>query len=323
MNSIIKTTNLSRNYQIPTKQSWWQLAWRPKFTQLEAVKKINLEINEGESVALLGPNGAGKTTTLKMMTGLLHPTEGQVEVLGYKPTDRKEEFLKQIAMVMGNKNSLSWDLSSIHGYRLYENIYELDHKKMEAKVKKLAKILDVTNCLDRPVRKLSLGQRLKVELIGALLHNPKILFLDEPTLGLDIISKRKLRQFIKKVNKEEGVTVILTSHDMADVEQVVDRVIVINNGKLIFDDSIKSLMKKYQNFKYVDFRFEKKVDRKHLEKYGQIINVAEDGQLYTLELPQAGFGKKVSEISSKFEVDDIDIKHVPLEEIIEDLFKKK
>ena len=295
---------------------------RPKYDQLEAVVSLDLEICEGESVALLGPNGAGKTTTLKMMSGLLHPSSGEVEVLGYKPTDRKEEFLKQIAMVMGNKNSLSWDLSSMSGYRLFENIYELDHKKTIKKVEKLAEILEVTNCLDRPVRKLSLGQRLKVELIGALLHNPKILFLDEPTLGLDIIAKRKLRQFIRKINREEGVTVILTSHDMADVEQVVDRVLVINRGKLIFDDSISNLTKKYQNFKYVDFRFEKRVDSKKLNKFGQVINTDEDGHMFGIKIPVAGFGKKISEISSLFEVNDIDIKQVPLEEIIEDLFKK-
>jgi len=219
----------------------------PKNRDVVAVDRISLKIKKGESVALLGPNGAGKTTTLKMLTGLLYPSSGKVEVLGYTPTDRKYSFLSQIALVMGNKSGLSWDLSAYQSFKLFQSIYRLEKKEMEDTVEELAFLLEVKDSLDVPVRKLSLGQRLKMELIGAILHQPKLLFLDEPTIGLDVIAKRKIRVFLRRLHEEKGTTILLTSHEMADIEKVCNRVVVINKGKLVLDSSLIKLNRQYKN----------------------------------------------------------------------------
>jgi ABC-2 type transport system ATP-binding protein len=319
--TIIKAEKLTRVYDIPVKQGWMRSIFWPKYSQLTAVDGVSFEINKGESVALLGPNGAGKTTTLKMMTGLLHPSEGKIEVLGFKPYERDYSFLRQIALVMGNKNGLSWDLSSRHGFELYQTIYDLNKEEINKTIEELAEILEVSQVLDRPVRKLSLGQRLKVELIGSILHNPKILFLDEPTLGLDIMAKRSIREFLKRSNQTKGTTLILTSHDMADIEKVSERVMVINQGKMVFDGSMEKLLGRYKGKKYVTFVFSKEVKKEEMEKYGDIIEAK--GYSYTLEIETKKQAGTIAEVSERYVVDDIDIIHVPLEEIIADLFGTK
>ena len=197
----------------------------PGFDNVAAVNEISLSIERGESVALLGPNGAGKTTTLKMLTGLMVPTSGKIDILGFSPFDRDFEFLHKIALVMGNKSGLSWDLSANQSFSLLKTIYNLSEEAVRISIGELSEILEVDKYLDRPVRKLSLGQRLKLELIAAMIHRPEILFLDEPTIGLDVVAKKNIRDFLKKTNKENSSTIILTSHDMDDIENVCERVI--------------------------------------------------------------------------------------------------
>ncbi len=320
MEKIIKVNELIKVYEVPVKQSFWKSIFWSKNKDLVAVDKINIEIEEGESVALLGPNGAGKTTTLKMLTGLLYPTGGQIEVLEYRPTDRKREFLKQIALVMGNKNSLSWDLPARASFELFKDIYEIKQKDFERRLLELSELLEVTDFLDTPVRKLSLGQRLKMELIGAILHRPKLLFLDEPTIGLDVVSKRKIRNFLRNLNKTEKTTIILTSHEMADIETVSDRVMVINGGVKVFDDSLEKLLHNYQDKKYLTVTFDKPVKRVDLEKMGKVLSKKE--LVATLEISKKNQGKVMAELTEKYEVDDIDVRSVPLDEIVEDLFGK-
>jgi len=320
MEKIIEVKNLTKVYKIPVKQSFWKSIFFAKNKPLVAVENLNFEICEGESVAFLGPNGAGKTTTLKMLTGLLFPSDGELKVLGFVPTERQRKFLMQIALVMGNKNSLSWDLPSRQSFELFKTIYEIGDKDFENRLLELASLLDAEEFLDTPVRKLSLGQRLKMELIGAILHRPKLLFLDEPTIGLDVVSKRKVRNFLRYLNKEEGTTIVLTSHEMADIEMVSDRVIVINSGEKVFDDDLEKLLHNYKDRKYLTVTFFEPVKSSELKHLGKIISKKELS--VTLEVTKKSQGKVMAELTEKYNVDDIDIRSVPLDEIMEDLFSK-
>lgn len=320
MEKIIEVNNLTKIYEVPIKQSFWKSIFWTKNKPLVAVDKISFEIEEGESVALLGPNGAGKTTTLKMLSGLLYPSSGEVGVLGFIPTERDRKFLKQIALVMGNKNSLSWDLSARQSFELFKSIYEIKESDYQKRLVELTELLDATEFLDTPVRKLSLGQRLKMELVGAILHRPKLLFLDEPTIGLDVVSKRKIRNFLRHLHKEEGTTIILTSHEMADIEMVSDRVVVVNQGKIVFDDKLEKLLHNYADKKYLTVTFNNPVESSKLKGLGKIISKKELS--VTLEISKKSQGKVMAELTEKYEVDDIDVRSVPLDEIMEDLFEK-
>lgn len=320
MGKIVIVKNLTKIYEVPIKQSFWKSIFWTKNKLLVAVDKISFEIEEGQSVALLGPNGAGKTTTLKMLSGLLYPSSGEVKVLGFVPTDRDRRFLKQIALVMGNKNSLSWDLSARQSFELFRSIYEISETDFKKRLVELTELLDATEFLDTPVRKLSLGQRLKMELVGAILHRPKLLFLDEPTIGLDVVSKRKIRNFLRHLHKEEGTTIILTSHEMADIEMVSDRVVVVNRGKIVFDDRLEKLLHNYADKKYLTVTFNNPVESAKLKGLGKIISKKELS--VTLEISKKSQGKVMAELTEKYEVDDIDVRSVPLDEIMEDLFEK-
>ena len=318
MSPLITVNNLTKVYKVPVKQNLLRSLFIPKNIPHVAVENINLSINEGEAVAFLGPNGAGKTTTLKMLTGLLYPDGGSVRVMGYTPTQRQTDFLKSIALVMGNKTGLSWDLSANQNYQLYVSMYCLDRNIARDNILGLSNLLSVSAQLDIPVRKLSLGQRMKLELIGAILHRPKILFLDEPTLGLDVVAKRKIRQFLRDINRTDNTTIILTSHDMEDIEKVCDRVIIINRGKIIYDGSRESLSTRYKNKKYLTVTFERKIDPDLLGKFGHIIESKELS--YVLEVEAKKFPQIMASLSADFPVDDIDIRSVPLDEIMEDMF---
>lgn len=320
MEKIIEVKDLTKVYQVPVKQSFWKSIFWAKNKPLVAVNKIDLVIEEGESVALLGPNGAGKTTTLKMLTGLLYPSGGEISVLGYEPTKRDRKFLMQIALVMGNKSGMSWDLSARQSFGLFKSIYQISDKDFEKRLDELLELLDAKEFLDTPIRKLSLGQRLKMELVGAILHRPKLLFLDEPTIGLDVVSKRKIRNFLRYLHKEEKTTIILTSHEMADIEMVSDRVIVINSGEVVFDNTLEKLLHNYQDKKYLTVTFFSPVPSTELKKLGKIMSKKELS--VTLEISKKNQGKVMAELSEKYEVDDIDVRSVPLDEVMEDLFDR-
>ncbi|MEK7623660.1 MAG: ABC transporter ATP-binding protein, partial [Patescibacteria group bacterium] len=246
---IISVNNLSKTYEYYKKQpgllnSLKSLFHREKlFTK--AVKDVSFTIDEGEFVGFLGPNGAGKTTTLKMLSGIIYPTTGTASVLGYTPWKRQPVFQKQFALVMGQKNQLWWDLPAMESFLLNKEIYEVPEKQFRATLDELTELLDIGKLLDIPVRKLSLGERMKCELVAALLHSPKVLFLDEPTIGLDVVSQHNIRQFLKTYNKEKKTTIILTSHYMEDVEALCERVVIINHGALMYDGSLQQLLDKY------------------------------------------------------------------------------
>ncbi len=299
--------------------------WNRKYEQVKAVDEISFTINPGELVGFIGQNGAGKTTTLKMLSGLLYPTSGKVEVLGFNPWDRKPAFQKQFALVMGQKNQLWWDLPAIETFLLNKAIYEIPKKQFQETLDTLVDLLDVRDVLKVQVRKLSLGQRMKCELIAALLHNPKVLFLDEPTIGLDVVMQKTLRDFIKAYNKEFGATIILTSHYMGDVKELCERAIIIDHGHKVFDGKLQSIINKYARNKILSLVFSKSVSKTNLKPFGQIKEFDQDGTSLTATLlvPRQKAAKLAAQMLEKLPIQDVTIEEPPIEAIIRDVFEKQ
>lgn len=323
--SIISVKNLTKVYTLQKKEPGFRGTLKGIFAretvEKMAVDHVSFEISKGEIVGFLGPNGAGKTTTLKMLSGILLPTSGEAEVLGFTPWKREPAYQKQFALVMGQKNQLVWDLPAADSLRLQAAVYEVPEKKYKERVQELANVLEVQSLMNVQIRRLSLGERMKMELIASLLHNPKILFLDEPTIGLDIVSQQKVRQFILEWNKREGTTIILTSHYLEDVKALCERVIIINRGQKVFDDSLVSLAKMYGDKKLLKLSYEGKVFKKDFEKYGAV-NVFEDGYV-ELEVERNKTAEAMGDILNKYTVSDVDINEVAVDEVIRDIYQSK
>ncbi len=293
------------------------LVYRKKL-YAEAVKKINLNIQPGELIGFLGPNGAGKTTTLKMLSGIIHPTSGSASVLGYTPWQRQADFQKQFALVMGQKNQLWWDLPAMESFLLNKAIYEITDSAFSATLQELATILDINDILHIPVRKLSLGQRMKCELTGALLHSPQVLFLDEPTIGLDVVSQKNIREFLKKYNRQKNITIILTSHYMEDVEALCERVVIINHGSLIYDGALASLLTTYANQKILEVTFTLPIPETDLSAFGRIQEYAPSRVV--LEVPTEKSKDVAITLLRDFPVDDILINEIAVDEVVRNIF---
>ncbi|WP_075882759.1 ABC transporter ATP-binding protein [Candidatus Protochlamydia sp. W-9] len=257
---MIEIKDVSKNYTIFKRRSGlintFKSLFKRDYETVFAVKKISFYINKGEFVGFIGPNGAGKTTTLKMLSGILHPTKGEILVNGFIPYDRKPEFLKNIAFITARKNNLWWDIPAIDSFLINKVIYEIDDSLFKKRVKELSNMLDVENLLDVPVRNLSLGERMKLEIIMSLLHNPKLIFLDEPTIGLDFISRQKIRKFLINYQTINQATIILTSHYFEDIIDLCKRIIIIKDGELILDESLSNIQIKYKDYKIVRIRSE-------------------------------------------------------------------
>lgn len=320
MESVIKVQNLTKTFTLRQNNNLITGLFNPKKREVKAVNDITFSVQRGESVAFLGPNGAGKTTTTKMLTGLIHPTAGTVEVLGYNPFGRDHSFLRRIGLVMGNKSGLSWDLTPEQSFWLLKNIYRIPDEAYKTRLKELTELLDVQEHLKTQLRRLSLGERMKVELIGAILHNPEVLFLDEPTIGLDITARKNIRTFLRKVQKENNVTLVLTSHDMDDIEHVCDRVIVINHGVKVYDDSIEALTAQYQKERYVRLVFENGPPKEELEKYGKILE--HDNGNFLIKVPEDNVVSLVEGLNKGKNLIDIHMESVPLEQMIDSIFRK-
>lgn len=319
---IINVANLKKYYQVHQKEPGFlgsmKSLFNRKYYDAKAVDDISFSIKEGELIGFIGPNGAGKTTTLKCLSGLLYPTSGTVSVLGFTPFQRKHEYLKQISLVMGQKNQLWWDLPAIDSFLLNKEIYEISDEHYKKTLDELTELLDVSEILQVQVRKLSLGQRMKCELIAALIHKPKVLFLDEPTIGLDVVMQQKLRDFVKEYNLRYKATILLTSHYMKDVEQLCERVIIIDHGKVLYDGALSDIVKKYAKHKAISVVFEKPVERKKLEKLGKIVEL--DGTKAVLSVPRAQSSHVAATLLDKFSIDDLNIEEPNIEEIIRDVF---
>lgn len=326
MNTIIEVKNLSKKFEFYRKQqglleSFKSLFFREKLYS-EALKDINFKIKEGELVGFLGPNGAGKTTTLKILSGILHPTSGEAKVLGFTPSKREKKYQKQIALVMGQKNNLLKDLPAMESFVMYRDIYEVPENDFNDNLNELASLLDIKDFLDIPVRKLSLGQRMKCELIAALIHRPKVLFLDEPTIGLDVVAQKNIRNFIKKYNKESKTSIILTSHYMEDIKELCERVIIINFGKIIYDGRLDDLIKKYAPHKLLKITFNGNgIRREDVEKYGKLEGFNPYSCVIKTERGEAK-NTAAAILSSNLPVDDILIDEIDVDDVIREIFGK-
>lgn len=312
--------DLVKTYEVPERDPGLLAAIRSLFRRrvraIHAVSGVSFTIQPGEVVGFLGPNGAGKTTTLKMLTGLLHPTSGEALVFGYVPARREPDFLRRITLVMGNRNQLQWDLPALDLFELIRAIYRLPPAEFRATRDELIELLDVGDLVRKPVRNLSLGERMKMEIIGALLHRPQALFLDEPTLGLDVTMQRRIRAFVAEYNRRTGATVLLTSHYMADVEALCRRVIVIHHGRVLFDGPLSELVEQFAAYrKLIVTLAESGAD---LNAFGEVL--AQDGLRYTLRVPKAMAPAVTARLLAEAPVADLMVEEPPIDDVIEQVF---
>lgn len=289
--------------------------------EVQAVRDISFTIEEGELVGFLGPNGAGKTTTLKMLSGIIYPTSGEARVLGYVPWERHPEMQRRIALVMGQKMQLWWDLPPYESYLLLKALYEVPDDEFERRVNELAEMLEIKHVMNTQVRRLSLGERMKCELLAALLHRPRVLFLDEPTIGLDVVSQKRIREFLKEYNRRERTTILLTSHYMQDVQELAQRVLIIHHGQLIFDDTLRALVERYSPSKALHLKFERPVPAESLNRFGRVVR--SEGLEAVLEAPREQVSRIASEALQELPIHDITIEEVDVDEIIRDIFAGK
>jgi ABC-2 type transport system ATP-binding protein len=320
---IIEVINLSKYYKVPVREAGLKAAtkslFRRKYNIVKAVDNISFSIDPGEVVGFLGPNGAGKTTTLKMLSGLLFPTSGKPDVLGFQPSRRQADFLGQITLVMGNRSQMAWDLPSLDSFELQRAIYGIPRPQFEKTRDEFVDLLEVKELVRKPVRNLSLGERMKMEIIVALLHRPKVLFLDEPTIGLDVIMQRRIRQFVEEYNQRTGATVLLTSHYMADVEALCRRVIVIHNGKILFDGDLSALLDRFSAFKTIGVTLANGFGS--FSQYGEVLN--QEAGHFTLRIPREKTPEITARILAEQKVDDLTVEDPPIEDIIEKVFSQK
>jgi len=321
----VRVKNLTKNYsgykKDPGISGSFKSLFNRKYETVKAVEDISFKIEEGELIGFIGPNGAGKTTTLKCLSGLLYQTSGEIEILGYKPQERNYKFLKQIGLIMGQKNQLWWDLPAADSFILQKEIYQISNSSYKKTLSDLLDLLDGHDIYKIPVKKLSLGQRMKMEIVSVLLHNPKVLFLDEPTIGLDVVMQKSLREFLKEYNKKYNSTVLLTSHYMKDVEELCKRVIVINHGKILYDGELSSLIKKFSPYKNIGITFKENIEPKNFETFGEIDEY--ENQKLQLFVKRESASDAVSKILSKYEVEDINIEDPEIEDVIRKVFGDK
>jgi ABC-2 type transport system ATP-binding protein len=320
--ALVTVDNLSKTYQVADKQpgivGTFRHFFRRRYQAIEAVKDVTFAIEPGEIVGFLGPNGAGKTTTLKMLTGLIRPTAGAAEVAGYTPFDRRAVFLHQITLVMGQKQQLIWDLPTMDSLRINAAVYNVPAAEAQQRIDELAQMLGLDKELYRPVRKLSLGERMKCELIAALLHHPKILFLDEPTLGLDVNAQAAVRRFLRDYNTRHEAAILLTSHYMADITALCRRVVLIHQGSLMYDGSLEGIVQRFAPFREVKIELAQEVERMQLVDFGEIESL--DGRVARLLVKRDELTATVQRILDRCEVRDLTVTDPPIEQVIGRLF---
>ncbi|MGC4000378.1 MAG: ATP-binding cassette domain-containing protein [Anaeromyxobacter sp.] len=325
---MITVRGLTKHYKVHRRPPGLGAAVRSLFRRsydtVRAVDGIDFSVGEGERVGFLGPNGAGKTTTLKMLSGLLHPTAGEVEVAGHVPRRRAPDFLKTITLVMGQKQQLLWDLPPAETFALNRAIYDVPKARFEETLEELTTLLGLGDLVNKPTRQLSLGERMKCELAAALLHRPKVLFLDEPTIGLDVSMQATVRSFVKAYNERFGASVLLTSHYMEDVLQLCPRVIVIDHGRLVYDGDLRALSREIRPDKRIVVRFAEggaTPAAADLARHGQVV-AAEPGQA-VVQVPAAEVSSAVARLLAAFPVSDLTVEDPPLEEVFSELFSRR
>lgn len=321
---VIHLDQLTKVYTVNEREAGLIAAMRSlvkrKTRDVNAVDAISFSVAEGEIVGFLGPNGAGKTTTLKMLSGLLHPTGGRATVLGYRPWERNRDYLRRMTLVMGQRNQLLWDIPVVDTFELHRAVYRIPEAQYRPAVKELTELLELESLLQKPTRNLSLGERMKCEIATALLHRPSVLFLDEPTIGLDVTMQRRIRRFITEYNQRTGATVLLTSHYMADVEALCKRVIVIHHGKLLYDGELTGLADRFAPFKTVEVKLQNGLNNRPLAQYGELMAHSE-GRI-TLRIPKDDTASVTGRLLAELDVADLTVQDPPIEDVIEHVFSQ-
>jgi ABC-2 type transport system ATP-binding protein len=321
--SVVHVDQLTKTFVVPEREAGLKASVRAlvkrRHREVRAVESISFEIGSGEVVGFLGPNGAGKTTTLKMLSGLLYPTSGIATVLAHVPSKRGRDYLRQITLVMGNRNQLQWDLPALDSFELNRAIYRIPRPDFTSLRDELIELLDVEDLVRKPVRNLSLGERMKVEVVGSLLHRPRVLFLDEPTIGLDVTMQKRIRSFIAEYNRRYEATVLLTSHYMADVEALCRRVIVIHHGRILFDGALSALGERFAAYKTIAVDLEDGV--RDLGAYGDVLQ--HDGSRVTLRVPRAETAQITARLLAEQDVADLTVEDPPIEDVIELVFAQE
>ena len=321
--SIIAVDNLSKIYPVAIKQPGLKGTlthfFRRTYRDIKAVQNVSFTIQPGEIVGFLGGNGAGKTTTLKMLTGLIHPSTGQVRVADYIPFRRQPQFLRKTSLVMGQKQQLLWDLPALDSLRINAAVYNISDRIFQQRLQELGTMLDVVDKLHQPVRKLSLGERMKAELLAALLHHPQVLFLDEPTLGLDVNAQVAVREFLQQYNQRYGATILLTSHYMADITALCDRVLLIHQGQLIYDGLLEELLDRFAPYRQVKVELAQAQSSAQLASFGEIESL--QGNEVRFIVPRVKLTATISRILAQLQVQDLSVSDPPVEEIIGRLFQ--
>lgn len=322
---MISVKNLTKVYRTPKKETgamgFLRSLVNRRYKENAAVDHISFSIDQGELVGFLGPNGAGKTTTMKMMSGILYPTGGEVNVLGFVPYEKKHPFLKQIAFLMGQKNQLLWELPAVDSFLLNKEIYQIDSSQYKQTLDELTRLLDCKDLITQPVKTLSLGERMKMELIASLLHRPKVLFLDEPTIGLDVVAQKTIRDFIRDYQRMYGATILLTSHYMEDVRQLCKRVMIIDHGKIIYDGLLEKLVTKYATRKTIEVIVDEMPNMRIVTDIDKNVTIDYPRILFTIA--RKDIPEKISEITKKITFVDVNIYEEKIEDVIRKIFGKK
>src|ERR1700694_546767 len=322
--SAIEAHNLTKVYRTYRKERglWGSIKGlvRRKHEEVRAADDVSFTIEEGELVGFLGPNGAGKTTVLKMLSGLLNPTSGDARVLGFVPWERRNEMKRQFSLLMGQKNALWWDLPAQESLELNRAIYGIDRERFNKVVGGLSELLEVTDKMNVMVRELSLGERMKMELISALIHEPRVLFLDEPTIGLDVVSQKRVREFLRIYNEEHRIVTLLTSHYMQDIEELCHRVLVIDHGKIFFDGPLDEIIDRFSGHKILSLTFDEQVTR-DFSRFGEVIE--QTPMSVQLKVPRAKVTETCRKLLEACDVSDINVQEVPVEEVIRQLFGER
>ena len=323
---IIEVKNLSKNYKYKVKQEnkgFFYNLFHEQEKVVKAVNNISFDVKEGETIAFIGPNGAGKSTTIKMLTGILYPTEGNIKICGLTPIQDRNALAYKIGTVFGQRSQLLPNLPLTESMEMFGAMYDMDKDTIKKRIKELSELFDLKEFINQPVRKLSLGQRMRAEIATSLIHNPKIIFLDEPTIGLDVVSKKSLRDLLLKINKEQKVTIFLTSHDTEDIQSICERCVIINHGKIIIDTTTKELTTSYIKKKNIMITPETKFEEfPELPKGVKYIEKTKDKIIVKVDTEIIGAQKVLQELTKKFNIDDVDIYNESLEDIIRGIYEE-
>ena len=322
--SIIEIENLTKAYRVYRKKEGLAASvrglFRRNYHDVMAVQGIDLNVEQGEFVAFLGPNGAGKTTTLKLLSGVINPTAGTARVMGHVPWKRENAYRRRFALVMGQKNQLWWDLPALESFRLHEQIYRIPPDQFRQGLDELVDLLELDGLLEQPVRELSLGERMKMELTAALLHSPEVLFLDEPTIGLDVIAQHNIQQFLKYYQEQRKITILLTSHYMKDVAALCQRVVIVAHGKIMYDGSLAGIIDRFSGHKVVTLQFAEDRMPHNLDTYGTVLETV--APKARLRIPRNVVAQQLATLLAKYPVEDVSVEDPPLEEVIAEVFSQ-